>query len=449
MAKCFVAFYNALGGRDKPLIPCFYETFIDGLLKSGNEVLVETTNIWSFKTVKCPPHIAKKIKDFNPDVCFLFNNCFYDISNVVECPIVVYEVDSFLFYKNKTVLYQNPNRFLYFVPQTCSFDVLQKELHVDKNKICYVPFFTEVQATKEPLLNNICFVGSKFTDSDKSLIHKFMLLNPTFEEKEQLKQVFSIVSKNPNITIPELEKQIGPVCDKCKSMLKDPYLVVFLSDVRRIKVLSAVADLGLTLYGTKNWTNDLPYNDLVLSYTPETVCSLSDTQKVYNSHKIGINVNNIQAATGFGWRVADIMASNACLVSEYRPDFTTLFPDIPIPFFDNPNEATAICNKLLKNKNMRQDIVAQCQAIIDKKYRFKHTLQIMEQFLGIQLRNKNHIDQAQYMPPINDKGPSVLKRRTKQIIYSLLLLVISLPVLHLVFDNKLQQKLKKKVNSYF
>ena len=135
MARCFVAFYNAIKDRRNTVVQCFYESFINGLIKSGNDVLVETTDIWNFSEIECPSNITKKIKDFNPDVCFLFNNCFYDISNIVECPIVVYEVDSFLFYKNKTVLYNNPNRFYYFVPQTSSFDILQQELHVDKNRI--------------------------------------------------------------------------------------------------------------------------------------------------------------------------------------------------------------------------------------------------------------------------------------------------------------------------
>ena len=118
MARIFISFYNAIGTDDPKVMPCFYETFVNGLIKSGNELLVETTDIWNFKQTKCPLAIKKKIKDFNPDVCFLFNNCFYDISHLVDCPIVVYEVDSFLFYKNKSALYNNPNRFYYFVPQT-------------------------------------------------------------------------------------------------------------------------------------------------------------------------------------------------------------------------------------------------------------------------------------------------------------------------------------------
>lgn len=452
MARIFISFYNAIGTDDPKVMPCFYETFIRGLLNSGNEVLVETTEIWNANTPECPSEIAKKIKDFNPDVCFLFNNCFYDISHLVDCPIVVYEVDSFLFYKNKEVLYKNPNRFCYVVPQTSSIDILKRELHVDKNRVCYVPFFTEVQATTTRMVNNICFVGSKFTNGDQqSVLHKFMLLNPNDEEKQQFKACLALIIKNPYVSIAELEQILGTLSPKVASIIVDPWIIGYISDTRRIKSLSSVASLGLDLYGTENWLNDLAYDDLLLSYKPQKIFSLDDTQKLYNSHKIGININHIQATTGFGWRVADIMASNSCLVSEYKPDFEILFPNIKIPFFTTPNEAFDVCKNVLENENMRLDIVAQCQEVINKKYRFKHTLQKLEDFLGISLcqetqQEKGEID---FLPPIVLRNrPSAIKIRTKQIIYSLGLFISFLPLIA-VFGYKFRNKCKTKLDRYY
>ena len=450
MARFFIAFYNAIERQGICALPCFYETFVKGLAKAGNDVLVETTDIWDFRQINCPANIAKKIKDFNPDVCFLFNNCFYDISNLVDCPIVIYEVDSFLFYKNKEVLYRNPNRFYYFVPQTCSFDVLQNELHVDKNRICYVPFFSEVKAKKEQIINNICFCGSKFTDADKSILHKFMLLSPNESEILQFKKCLELTAKNPYVNISDLGKIVGPLSDNVRLIMSDPYVIGCLSDMYRIKVLSFISDLGLGLYGTENWLNDLAYDKLVLSYNPQKIFSLNDTQKLYNSHKLGININNIQAMTGFGWRVADIMASNACLVSEYKPDFEKLFPGINIPFFNSENEAYDLCKKLLENENMRLDIVAQCQESIDKNYRFKHILQKIEQFLAIKLTGKkeNTDNNIIFLPTIKYEQKNIVKTRMKQIIYSFGLFIASLPFLHLINHGKIQIKLKEKINRY-
>lgn len=394
MARCLVAFYNALESQGTSSLPCFYETFVDGLMKAGNEVLVQTTNIWNADLPKCPSTIAKKIKNFNPDVCFLFNNCYYDISDIVDCPIVIYEVDSFLFYSNKAVLYNNPNRFFYFVPQTSSFDILKQELHVDKSRIFHIPFFTEVHAKKEQIKNNICFCGSKFTNEHDNIIRKFLLLNPNQAEKDQFEKCLSMITTNPYITNNEIEKLIGVLSEKISCILQDPVLPSYLSDIRRISILTSVTKLGLTLRGTPNWINDLAYSNLPLSYESKKVYSLSDTEHLYNSHKIGININHIQATTGFGWRVADIMASNACLVSEYKPDFSKLFPNINLPFFESTDDAYDICKTLLENENMRADIVAQSQDIIEKKYRFKHILIMLEQILGMSLINQRDITNA-------------------------------------------------------
>lgn len=407
MANIFIALYNGVNADDPSVLPCFYESFVKGLSDAGNAVMIETTNMWKFPTEKCPQHLAEKIRSFNPDICFLFNNYFYDISNIVNCPVVVYEADSFLYYQNKTVLYEKPNNFYYFVFQTHSIDVLRQELHVDKNRICHVPFFTEVRANKESVINNICFCGSKFTNGDKeSIVHKLMCLNPTNKEKQQFRQCLNLIVQNPYITVKEIEKEIGVLSDKIISIVESPYIIPWLSDFRRINTLSSVESLGLDLYGTHNWINCLSYSSLPVCYNSQKIVSLQDTEKLYNSHKIGININHIQATSGFGWRVADIMASNACLVSEFKPDFKLLFPNIKIPLFSSINDAYDICKKLLENESMRTDIVMQCQEVIDKKFRVKNALQTIEQFLGIPLIQSNKhkmVGQITFLPPITHK----------------------------------------------
>lgn len=450
MAKVFIAFCNAVAKDTPSSLPCFYETFIKGLSDAGNTIMVEITNIWTFPGIQCPLDIANKIKKFNPDICFLFNNCFYDISNIVECPIVIYEVDSFLYYQNKQVLYNNPNQFYYLVFQTHSIDVLQQELHVKKSRICHVPFFTEVHAKKEPLVNNICFVGSKFTNGDQeSVIHNFMLLNPNNDDKLQLKKCLEIIVQNPYASVSDIEKTTGKLSDKVLTVINSSYIVPYLSDVRRIKGLTSVTQLGLSLHGPKNWLNDLAYDNLPLSYNPQYIFSLNDTEKLYNSHKIGININHIQATHGFGWRVADIMASNACLVSEFKPDFKTVFPDVEIPLFYSIDEAYDVCKKLLDNENMRLDIVAQCQEIINKRYRVQNALQTIEEFIGVKLSSKNHSNDGRviFLPIIKQKQ-SHFSVRLKQITNSFGLFISSLPPFSLIGNGKLQTAFKKKVDKY-
>ncbi len=144
--------------------------------------------------------------------------------------------------------------------------------------------------------------------------------------------------------------------------------------------------MGLELYGTENWDSTY-YNDskLNMAYIRKKVYSVEDNQDIYNRSKIGINVSHLQAASGFPWRVMDIMASNACLVTDYHAGFKRLFGDIPIPVYESASEAYELCRQLVKDQSRRREIVLQCQETVANKYRFKHLLPKLEEYSGVTL----------------------------------------------------------------
>ena len=144
MAKIFAAFYNGILREDPRVVPCFYESFIEGLRKHGNTVLACSYFSPPSETDPIPASLLRKIKDFNPDVIISFNNSFYDLSHEFDCPIWIYEVDSFLFYGNKEHIKKDPNRYRYIVCQSHSIQILRENLPgLDPKHIIYVPFFKE------------------------------------------------------------------------------------------------------------------------------------------------------------------------------------------------------------------------------------------------------------------------------------------------------------------
>ena len=54
-------------------------------------------------------------------------------------------------------------------------------------------------------------------------------------------------------------------------------------------------------------------------------------------------------------------------------------------------------NVMIKNENYRTDIVDKCNAIIDKKHRFKNILPIVEQFLDMKLTLNSSV-KTQWFP---------------------------------------------------
>lgn len=388
MANIFIAFYNAVSDPDnQSAMPCYYETFINSLEKLGNKLFVYTRKKYNIDFNNIPKNLLSQIQDFNPDLIILFNNAFYDVSKHFDCPIIIYEVDSPLLYLNKEGLMENISRYKFFVPQTESLKILKEQFCVKDKDIILIPFFTEIKAEDKEFITNISFIGSKFvTDNKKSPFSRFLLNNPSDDEVRLYKELINEFCNNVFWD----KKCIFEKYNVTSKSINDNFIInellQYLSDFNRVNTLSSIADLGLDLYGTQSWINDT-YNEplLILNYKNKPVYSLKHNQDIYNSSKIGININHLQAKTGFSWRVCDIMASNACLVSEYKPDMKKYFSGLNLPFFTNRFEAREQCIKLLKNENYRRDIVMQSQEIINKAYRFDNVQKIIEDYLGISL----------------------------------------------------------------
>jgi len=388
MAKIFVAFANGILDSENPnAMPAFYESFVKGLDKAGNEVCLFQHRLFGMEFGEIDEDTAAVIKEFRPEICFIFNNCFYDISDIVDCPIIIYEVDSPCYFSNKENLRKRPERYTYFLVQEDSKKILVNEWGIDEKLCFYVPFFTEVQADDSIKTKvNISFIGSMFESPSSGCFEYFMQNAQSEEEWEMMRNCIKYIRKNPQVTREELIYKFGVTSETVASNLYVPSMLMMLSTERRLKVLSSVEPLGLDLYGTKNWAQKYFYNiDLNLAYVNKRVYSLQHNQDIYNSSKIGINVSHYQATSGFPWRVMDIMASNACLVTDYHSDFKKVFGNIELPIYESESEAYEVCRRLINDESRRKDIVLRCQEVINEKYRFKHFLAKIEEYIGVKL----------------------------------------------------------------
>ena len=422
MTRIFVSFFSGVNDPlNKAAIPCFYESFLNGLKKTGCEVLAYVTKAFAADYKKIPDELLCKIKKFDPELIILFNNAFYDISNKFECPILIYEVDSPLYYSNKEAIKQKPDRYKFAVCQEESAKILNNEFKVNQKNILQASFFSEVINEKLDYKRNICFIGTKFASSkNKTPYVKFLEKNPNIEEKKEFINLLDKIKNNP------FADDIAFNSSKIEEIFNKNELIFYLSDFYRTKTLSNISDLGLEIFGTKSWSEDYfnePY--LILNFNPTPVYSLKHNQDIYNSSKIGININHLQAKQGFSWRVCDIMASNSCLVSEYKPNLDKYFSELKIPSFTNPYEAREVVKRLLNNENLRQDIVFASNEIIDKKFRFKNIKEQLECAFNIKLSgNSSKVD-------IIVEEPKVRKIKLKY--------KIMLPIF-----RKLEKKLKRK-----
>ncbi|WP_274271076.1 hypothetical protein [Roseburia hominis] len=142
MAKVLVAFHNGIVDEKNPgAMPAFYEAFIRGLDLAGNQVIVYSHGLFGADFGDIDEETKKEICGFAPDLCIIFNNSFYNLADVVDSPIVIYEVDSPRYFSNKADIKEKPDRYLYFVFQEESRKALKEDYGVDENQIYFVPFF--------------------------------------------------------------------------------------------------------------------------------------------------------------------------------------------------------------------------------------------------------------------------------------------------------------------
>ena len=460
MAKIFIAFYNAISQENTfdHAIPCFYEAFIAELLNLGNELLIIHHNKFVGNYDPIPTSIKNEIANFSPDLAILFNNAFFDIASIFEFPIYIYEVDSIINFSNLETLKQKKDRFKYIVSQTSSIELIQKVIGVKKEDIFYMPFFTSIRKEKLPKIMNISFIGTRFCTEDSegsSVWSKFMQTEPSEASIKLFKEALEIVKKDPFSSQEILEKNIYSFDENIKKYIDNSTLIDVLSGCNRILTLSEISDLGLTIFGTKSWAyeNSIDYN-IPLSFNFSKIYSLKHNQDIYNSSKIAININHLQAKTGFSWRVCDIMASDACLVSEYKPDFDILFPKLQIPVFHDRYTGRALCKKILKNEHMRQDIVSQCNEIIEKKFRLKHYIKDLEIFFAISLntKDKKGTSLIKFYNFYRNNHPKILtKTKVKcKLIGALLLLILTqVPGMRNLLPHQKQKYIIKKVYQFF
>ena len=118
---------------DKYAIPLFYENIINEFSSLGHNIHVYVTKEWNKDYINCfPEKIYSFINEISPDLCILFNNTFYDISDYISCPIIIYDVDTPSFFCNKEVLKSNVGRYLFIESQTSSVEFFNMSITVQK-----------------------------------------------------------------------------------------------------------------------------------------------------------------------------------------------------------------------------------------------------------------------------------------------------------------------------
>lgn len=394
MAKVLFCISNSIPVNGKYKIACFYEQIISELQKCGNDVLVFDPNLFNISPF-CSENILKsdisevalrgQISKFAPELVIAFNNATYsDILGITDCPIVVWNADMPYLWNQTNLIKNNKERYILFSFSDRVIKQIQNFFGFKDSQCHYVNCATSLQPENIPQTSNISFIGSCFMTDPV-----FFPLITYHCGKEKLIRLMREIRQNPFCSKESLLENINGDFELSRdfSEISGSYYPNFYSAQNRIQTLLNIADLGLSLYGTKEWLELMKWlPDIAAAFNRQVVYSLKHTQDIYNSSCIAININHYQAATGMAWRVPEIMATNACIVSSDNQFISDCFKKyLRIPTFSNSFEARDLCKKLLKDAKWRQEIVEASQQAVNAEWRWHHRFKQIEDILGISL----------------------------------------------------------------
>ena len=167
--------------------------------------------------------------------------------------------------------------------------------------------------------------------------------------------------------------------------------LLLLTSKMRFDTLSALADLGLRIHGYQlAFPEVMYYNyEIFRCFDFNLSVTLAHTIANHNRAKISLTLPHAQCREGFSWRVCDILASNAALLSPPNADLLELTKGyVELPTYESPTEAREIAQRLLSDDAWRRDLVAASNALVEDRCRFESRFHLMEQELsGLQLLN--------------------------------------------------------------
>lgn len=425
MANIVVCAMSNVTWLRKPYVDSFVEGLIRALTRVGNNVLNIRVNDFSYAgvSVVSKPALRKKIKEFNPDLILTLNNTlpYPTLLDDINCPVACLAADSYAFFSNKEIIKKHAERYYFLNFSADTLDTLKDWFpHIDTSSKRNILFGHASDMYAEEIEQDIdvSFVGS-MGNWNKEFVSFFQRIGQ--DVRLSASQCNSVKSKFFEHVD---EFDIDPFLQLSRDELKHfplnhfPFevsMIHLLTCQKRFDVLSALTDLGLRVYGYPHAYSDvLLYNQkLFKCFDYEPSVTLSHNTKTYNRSKVSLNLPHAHAKEGFSWRVCDILASNATLLSCPQPDLLRLMKGyIELPTYESPAEARELVIKLLKDPNWRKELSLGSQEMINDHCRFEPKFRLIEEAIsGVKLSGEK-TGYVEWVDGLNREYQNTLKLKT-------------------------------------
>lgn len=401
MAKVLVAYFSRNGEAT-------YDGICQSLLECGNDVFrLNTDNHINFRhwATTCTLRnegLIEQISAFSPDIVFNFSYALpIEILEILpnSAKICIIDGDTPLYFWHKEHLQKNWDKYYFLGMQSESKSLYQTILNipmVEGSNYLYFPSATTVRSEFLKKTIDISFIGSPFI-----LIQQPM--NDLYTNTAVT--IYDRISKNFTESI-ETTLDALRMADNKQNRKLILFVKMYYVMQQRIQHLSCLNDLNLKIFGLEDWKY-VAVQDLGLRkcFDPRPAATIQENEDIYNTSLLAVNISHPQAIKGFSWRVMDIMASNACLLTENKLDWHDLFGQylsqevIDAVTFNDRYDMRQKAIRLLADNNLREQCVVELNNAVEKNGRWEHRFYKLEGLINtVSLVNKS--ENGQFTLPI-------------------------------------------------
>ncbi len=402
MARIVLSLYSNVTWTKFPYLDSFVEGFTDSLRRAGNDMLILRNNEFvghqynhELRQNLDYPQLINDVTAFNPDLIISFNNSVPhpDLIHETGCPIIVYASDAPCYFLFKETIKQHSDRYYFLHSAKQMTESLKTEFpFLNDSQFIDFGYATDLRAADYSQDINISFVGS-IGNYSMGLPRYFA--NPLLDDdriydkdnhvrKNQIKKYFfQCLDEFENDSMNDF-KFTFPKPDHISKSVEST-VVHILTCRKRFEVLAELTDLNLKIFGYPvSWAQTITYNyDMFRSFDYELVVSMEHSTRIFNSSKISLNLPHGFTTDGFSWRVCDILASNAVLLSPRKKDLERIVRGyVDLPMYESKGEARDLAVKLLGDDVWRKEITTGSQAAVNDQCRFEPKLRTIEQAVG-------------------------------------------------------------------
>ena len=374
-------------------LDAYQSNLVDAFVKRGFSVHVILSNYladnvnYGIRADVSQEKIISYIRDCGADLVLSMNHgaMTKNIQSSINCPIISWIVDDIphIFFPdgsdNLEAMFDGKVKVI--ISSTELHDQFLRRIPSLKGRLFLLPAATNIEAFKgfeNVKRHNISFVGSSLDLRD---IYYFVNANLD-ENKQTVGLILEAIKKmreNYRLDFSALMLELGlDQNPKIKEWGEEKFRMILanlISNNERFQAIEALHELGVSLFGNKDWLNSLATSTRVLEcyQAGNVIRNHSQLVDIYQTSKISINIPQIQVESALPYRVFDIMASDSLLITKYHPDsdaYVFFGKDFPAPMYKDVPHLKELCHFYLNNEDARKEIVKKCNLLISKGFSF-------------------------------------------------------------------------------